>query len=70
MFLGWLDCTLGKHNQERLHWSRGYDNAPEAKDDQFDSFFRCKFLPLGLQTCENLNDLHVREAKLFTNSVE
>ena len=38
MFLGWLNCTLGKHNQVRLHWNRGYDNAHEAKDNAFDFF--------------------------------
>ncbi len=70
MYLHWLKCTLGKHNQVRPHWNRGYDNAPEAKDDEFDSFVRCKFLPLGLQVRENLNDLYVLEAKNFTYLVE
>ncbi len=40
MYLHWLKCTLGKHNQVRPHWNRGYDNAPEAEDDEFDSFVR------------------------------
>ena len=48
MFLDWLNCTLGKHKQVRLHWNRGYDNAPEAKDNAFDFFICCEFLTLGL----------------------
>ena len=48
-FLGWLNCTLGKHNQVRLHWNRGYDNAPEAKDKAFVFFICCNFLTLGLR---------------------
>ena len=47
MFLGWLNCTVGKHNQVRLHWNRGYDNAPEAKDNAFDFFICCKLFDIG-----------------------
>ena len=50
MFLGWMNCTLGKHSQVRLHWNRGYDNAPEAKDNAFSFFFFwCKLSTLGLR---------------------
>ncbi len=70
MFLDWLKCTLGRHKQVRIHWNRDYDNAPEAEDDEFDSFVWCKFLPLGLRVRENFNDLYSREAKIFTTLVE
>ncbi len=70
MFLDWLKCTLGKHNQVGIQWNRGYDNAPEAVDDEFDSFVRCKFLPLGLRIYEILNDQYSPEAKVFTTLVE
>ena len=49
MFLGWLNCTFGKHDQVQIHCNRGYDNATEAKNNAFDFFFWCKFLPLGLR---------------------
>ena len=62
VFFIWLKCTLGKHNQVRPHWNRGYDNAPETKVDEFDSFIPCKFLPLVLRIRENLNDVYIREA--------
>ena len=62
MFLGWLNCTLGKHNQVRLHWNRGYDNATQAKDNAFDFFNCCISLTLGLRIRYNLNDVYVREA--------
>ena len=63
MFLVWLKRTLvGKHHHVRLHWNRVYDNAPEAKENAFDSFISCKFLTLGLRIRENMNDVYVREA--------
>ena len=37
--------------QVGLLWIRGYDNEPEAKDDEFDSFVQRKFSPLRLRTC-------------------
>ena len=46
-FLRWLNCTVGKHNQVRLHWNRGYDNAPEAKDNAFDFFYLLQIFDIG-----------------------
>ena len=53
MLLDWLKCTVGKHNQVRFHWNRGYDNGPEVKDEEIDSSDLLNFLPLHLRICEN-----------------
>ena len=70
MFLVWLKCNLGKRNKERFHLNRGDDIAPEAKDYEFDPFVRCNFLIFCLRVCENFNDLYVKEAWVFTTTVE
>ena len=62
MFLDWLKCTLEKHIQVGFHCTRGYDNEPEAEDDEFDSFVQRKVSPLRLRFCENLKKMYVRQA--------
>ncbi len=44
--------------------------ATEAKDDALNSFVWCEFSTLGLQIRENLDDVCIREAKVFTTSME
>ena len=49
MFITWLNFTLGKRNQVRVQWIRGYENASEAKNDEFDTLVGRKFWPLRLR---------------------
>ena len=69
-FLDGLKCTLENHIEVKLHWNSGYDNEPEAKDSEPDSFTQRKFSPLRLQFCENLNNMYVGEAWVFSTKVE
>ena len=61
MFINRLNCTLGKRNQVRLCWNRAYDNVPEAKNDEFDTFVGRKLLPLRLSVFEDLNETYARQ---------
>ena len=41
---------------------QSYDNEPEAKDDEFDSFDQRNLSQLRLSFCENLKKMYVRQA--------
>ena len=60
-----LECSLEKHIEVELHWNSGYDNEPEAKDSELDSFTQRTFSPLRLRVGEKLNNMYVGEALVF-----